>query len=92
MAEEAAKRVVPVKGRGCSNCSDTGFKGRLAVYEVMVIEERLKEFILNGASSLEIKREAMRLGMQTLRQSALKKLEEGTTTLSEVLRISTADQ
>ncbi|MGE4609077.1 MAG: type IV-A pilus assembly ATPase PilB [Myxococcota bacterium] len=92
MDEEAAKKVVPVKGRGCRNCSDTGFKGRLAVYEVMPIQEELKEFILNGASSLEIKREAMRLGMQTLRQSALKKLEEGTTTLSEVLRISTADQ
>ena len=68
------------------------FKGRLAVYEVMPIHEELKEFILNGASSLEIKREAIRLGMQTLRQSAFKKLVEGTTTLGEVLRVSTADQ
>ncbi len=91
MEEEAARKVVPVKGRGCKNCSDTGFKGRLAVYEVMAIQDELKEFILNGASSLEIKREAMRLGMQTLRQSAFKKLAEGTTTLSEVLRVSTAD-
>jgi len=91
MDEEAAKAVVPVKGRGCKNCSDTGFKGRLAVYEVMPIQDELKEFILNGASSLEIKREAMRLGMQTLRQSAFKKLQEGVTTLGEVLRVSTAD-
>jgi type IV pilus assembly protein PilB len=91
MDEESAKKVVPVKGRGCKNCSDTGFKGRLAVYEVMAIQDELKEFILNGASSLEIKREAMRLGMQTLRQSAFKKLQEGVTTLSEVLRVSTAD-
>ena len=57
----------------------------------MVLREELKEFVLNGASSLELKREAIRLGMQTLRQSALNKLTEGTTTLGEVFRISTAD-
>jgi len=92
MDPEVAKAVVPIKGKGCRTCSDTGFKGRLAVYEVMELKEELKEFVLNGASSLELKREAMRLGMQTLRQSAFKKLEEGVTTLSEVLRVSTADQ
>jgi len=57
----------------------------------MELREELKEFVLNGASALELKREAMRLGMQSLRMSALKKLEEGTTTLSEVFRVSTAD-
>jgi type IV pilus assembly protein PilB len=91
MSEEEAETVVPVKGRGCKNCSETGFKGRLAVYEVMMIHEELKEFILNGASSLDLKREAMRLGMKTLRKSALQKLLEGVTTLSEVVRVSTAD-
>jgi type IV pilus assembly protein PilB len=89
-AEEAAK-VAPVKGKGCRNCSDTGFKGRLAVYEVMPLKEELKEFVLNGASALELKREASRLGMRTLRKSALSKLADGITTLGEVLRISTAD-
>jgi type IV pilus assembly protein PilB len=88
---EVAKTIVPVKGKGCRNCSDTGFRGRVAVYEVMQLHEELKEFVLNGASSLELKREAIRLGMKTLRQSALSKLVEGMTTLGEVLRVSSAD-
>jgi type IV pilus assembly protein PilB len=91
MAEDLARSATPVKGRGCRTCSETGFKGRVALYEVMELGEELKEFVLNGASAIELKREAIRLGMQTLRQSALKKLSEGTTTLSEVLRVSAAD-
>ena len=91
MTEEAAAKVVPVKGQGCRNCSDTGFKGRMAVYEVMPMHEELKEFVLNGASALDLKREAIRLGMKSLRQSALEKLGEGITTLSEVVRVSAAD-
>jgi len=91
MPEEAAENAVPVKGQGCKNCSDTGFRGRLAIYEVMPMHEELKEFVLNGASALDLKREAIRLGMKSLRQSAFEKLSEGVTTLSEVLRVSAAD-
>jgi type IV pilus assembly protein PilB len=91
LAPDVAKRVTPVKGAGCRTCSDTGFKGRVAVYEVMALKEELKEFVLNGASALELKREAIRLGMKTLRQSALEKLAEGVTALAEVLRVSAAD-
>jgi type IV pilus assembly protein PilB len=91
MPAEQARTVVPVKGRGCRTCSETGFKGRIALYEVMELREELKEFVLNGASALELKREAIRLGMQTLRKSALQKLADGTTTLSEVFRVSAAD-
>jgi len=91
MPEEAAANAVPVKGQGCRNCSDTGFRGRMAVYEVMPMHEELKEFVLNGASALDLKREAIRLGMKSLRQSAFEKLSEGLTTLSEVLRVSAAD-
>jgi type IV pilus assembly protein PilB len=91
MSEEEANSTTPMKGRGCGNCSDTGFKGRVALYEVMRIGEELKEFVLNGASATELKREAIRLGMVTLRRSALNKLKEGITTLSEVHRISSAD-
>jgi type IV pilus assembly protein PilB len=91
VAPDAARQLVPVKGRGCRVCSETGFKGRMAVYEVMELKEELKEFVLNGASALELKREAGRLGMQTLRQSALRKLAEGITTLGEVFRVSSAD-
>jgi type IV pilus assembly protein PilB len=80
------------KGRGCRTCSDTGFKGRVAVYEVMSLTEEIKEFVLNGASAMELKREAIRGGMLTLRRSALNKFVDGITTLGEVLRVSTSDQ
>ena len=91
MAADVAKKVASLHGNGCRSCSDTGFKGRVALYEVMPLKEELKEFVLNGASSLELKREAIRLGMQTLRQSALNKLADGVTTLGEVLRVSASD-
>ncbi|MCA9808878.1 MAG: Flp pilus assembly complex ATPase component TadA, partial [Candidatus Dadabacteria bacterium] len=78
-------------GEGCKTCSGTGYKGRLAVFEVMEINEELKEFILSGASALEIKREAIRQGMMTLRQSALEKLKQGITTIEEVVRNTAAD-
>jgi type IV pilus assembly protein PilB len=91
MAAEVAKKVAPSKGRGCRTCAETGYKGRVALYEVMQLKDELKEFVLNGASALELKREAIRLGMKTLRMSALSKLAEGTTTLAEVVRVSAAD-
>jgi len=79
------------EGEGCKNCSGTGYRGRVAIYEVMTITEELKEFILSGASALEIKREAIRQGMKTLRQSALEKLKLGITTTEEVVRNSASD-
>jgi type IV pilus assembly protein PilB len=91
LSEEEAKVTKPMRGRGCSNCSNTGYRGRVALYEVMRVGEELKEFILNGASATEIKKEAIRLGMLTLRRSALNKFKEGVTTLSEVHRVSAAD-
>jgi type IV pilus assembly protein PilB len=91
MEEIKANDVTPYRGRGCRTCSETGFKGRMALYEVMPIGDELKEFVLNGASATELKREAIRLGMVTLRQSALHKLAEGITTMNEVFRVSAAD-
>ena len=79
------------RGEGCKTCSGTGYKGRLAVFEVMELTDELKEFILSGASSLEIKREAFRQGMRTLRQSALQKLKSGITSIEEVVRNTAAD-
>lgn len=79
------------EGRGCAQCSNTGFKGRIALYEVMPISDELKELILAGASSMEIKREAIRLGMDTLRMAGLNKLKEGVTTINEVARTTMAD-
>ncbi len=79
------------RGRGCEACDGTGYKGRVALYEVLVVSEPIKELILNGASALEIKREAIRLGMKTLRRSGLNKVKAGITTLEEVLRVSAPD-
>lgn len=79
------------KGAGCRNCSNTGYKGRMAIYEVMPINENLKELILKGASSTELKKEAVKSGMSTLRASAIKKMKQGLTSVEEVLRITFAD-
>ncbi len=78
-------------GEGCKTCVGTGYKGRVAVYEVMYMTEELKEFVLSGASALEIKREAIRQGMKTLRESALDKLKAGVTTIEEVVRNTSSD-
>jgi type IV pilus assembly protein PilB len=79
------------KGTGCKNCSDTGFKGRTAIYEVMPLKENFKELILKGASSTDLKKEAIKSGMSTLRASAVNKMKQGLTTVEEVLRITSAD-
>lgn len=85
-------RTIPLyKGTGCKNCSNTGFKGRIAVYEVMPINDNLKELILKGASSTEIKSEAIKAGMSTLRHSAIIKMKQGLTPAEEILRITFAD-
>ena len=91
MSEEEAEESVIYQGGGCRHCSDTGFKGRLGVYEVMPMNDELKECVLQGYSAMELKREAMRLGMQTLRRGALNKLKEGIFSISEVLRCSRKD-
>ncbi len=79
------------KGAGCANCNNTGYRGRIALYEVMPVKDELKELILQGASGLDIKREAMRLGMLTLRQSGVRKVMEGVTSVEEILRVSFED-
>ena len=91
LTDEEIKGYKALKGQGCGSCSDTGFRGRVAIYEVMVMTDSLKEFVLNGASGAEIKREAIRGGMVTLRRSALNMMLEGITTISEVYRVSAAD-
>jgi type IV pilus assembly protein PilB len=83
--EDAAK-VVPKVGKGCSRCNNTGYKGRVGLYEVMEVTEELRELILVGASALELRRKAVEQGMVTLRQSGLHKVSAGVTTLDEVAR------
>ncbi len=83
---DEAQKVMPKKGAGCDKCNNTGYKGRVGLYEVMEIGEELRELILVGASGLELRRKAVDEGMITLRRSGLHKVMEGVTTIEEVAR------
>src|SRR3954453_22868567 len=80
-----------MKGTGCATCNNTGYKGRVALYEVMRFSDDLKERVLQGASGAELKAAAIKLGMATLRASGIKKVLEGITTPEEILRVTMAD-
>lgn len=86
-----APSVVCYRGKGCPACNSTGYKGRVGFYQVMPMLEEIRELILNGANTAEIKREAIRLGIKSMRQSGLTKLKEGVTSFEEVLRVTIAD-
>ncbi|HEV3253655.1 MAG TPA: type IV-A pilus assembly ATPase PilB [Candidatus Acidoferrales bacterium] len=83
---EESKSVKVMHGRGCGTCNNTGYKGRVGLYEVMEINDELRELILVGASALELKKKAMENGMLTLRRSGLLKIAAGLTSLEEVVR------
>ncbi|MBD1399396.1 type IV-A pilus assembly ATPase PilB [Pelovirga terrestris] len=89
--EDEAGKIIVYKGRGCAECNDTGYRGRVGFYQVMPMFEPIREAILAGANTAEIKEESMRLGVKTMRQAALTKMAEGVTTLEEVLRTTIAD-
>ncbi|HLT31300.1 MAG TPA: type IV-A pilus assembly ATPase PilB [Myxococcaceae bacterium] len=76
---------------GCRDCNDRGYRGRVAIYEVMPMWDGLKELVINGSTAAELKQEAIRLGMSSLRMSALKKMMEGVTTLEEVVANTAPD-
>jgi type IV pilus assembly protein PilB len=78
-------------GKGCPVCNGTGYRGRVALYEVMTMDEKIREMVLVGASASEIKREAINQGMITLRRSGIGKLKQGITSISEVMRCSAKD-
>ncbi len=83
---EEAKSVQVMKGKGCERCNNTGYKGRVALIEVLEISEEIREMVLSGASSIEIKRKGIEEGMLSLRRSGLVKIKEGVTTIEEVVR------
>jgi type IV pilus assembly protein PilB len=86
LTPEEAKKVKVRKGRGCSVCNNSGYKGRCGLYEVMEIDDEIRELVLVGASAVELKKKAIERGMLTLRRSGLIKVIEGVTTLEEVAR------
>jgi type IV pilus assembly protein PilB len=87
---DEAKTLKTYKGKGCSTCNNTGYKGRVGLYEVMEINDEIRELILIGASALELRKKAIEDGMITLRESGLHKIRSGITTLEEVVRETVA--
>ena len=83
---EESRTVKIYKGKGCGNCNGSGYKGRAGLYEVMEVDDEIRELILVGASAVELKKKAMERGMITLRRSGLRKVMDGVTTLEEVAR------
>jgi type IV pilus assembly protein PilB len=90
-SEQEAQSVTSYRGRGCPECNNSGYKGRLALYEVMPLHDELKEMILEGASADELKKTAIRLGMYTLRMSGLAKIKKGITSIEEIVRVTFGD-
>jgi type IV pilus assembly protein PilB len=85
-AEAESRNLKLFRGRGCERCSNTGYKGRIALYEAMEVDDEVREMILSGASSYELRVKAIQNGMITLRGSGLQKVRDGVTTIEEVLR------
>jgi type IV pilus assembly protein PilB len=89
--QENVARAKLMKGAGCRTCNGTGYKGRVALYEVMRFTDALKEMVLQGSSTAELKAAAIKGGMVTLRMSGILKVMDGMTTTEEVLRVTMAD-
>src|SRR5262249_38126515 len=85
--EEAGRRLL-ARGSGCVACGGTGFRGRIAVFEVLAVTDEVRSLLSNGASSAEIGRAAVAAGMRTLRDEGVRLCLEGVTTVSELQRIS----
>jgi type IV pilus assembly protein PilB len=88
--EQIAKAKL-MKGAGCRTCNGSGYKGRVALYEVMRFTENLKEMVLQGSSTAELKAAAIKNGMNTLRMSGILKVMDGVTTTEEIMRVTMAD-
>jgi type IV pilus assembly protein PilB len=85
-SEHESRTLKLFRGHGCDRCSNTGYKGRVGLYEVLEVEDEMREMILSGASSFELRQKAIQNGMMTLRMSGLQKIRDGVTTLDEVVR------
>ncbi|MCK5072180.1 MAG: Flp pilus assembly complex ATPase component TadA [Bacteriovoracaceae bacterium] len=92
IAPASAKQMKIYYGAGCDYCNNTGYKGRISIFEVMSMTPKLKEIILGNGSSDDIKKQAIKDGMKTLRMSALTKVAQGITTIDEAISNSSADK
>ncbi len=85
------KETTLYRGVGCFNCRNTGYKGRVGIYEIMVVDDEIREMILQNASASQIKKVALRNGMRSLRQDGVSRVLKGVTSLEEVLRVTNSD-
>jgi len=92
ISDEEAKKCNFKEGKGCVDCNNTGYRGRLGVYEVMPISPKVRDLILDRAPTSQIKKVAVDEGMLTLRMDGLAKLKNGVTTAEEVLKETAADR
>ncbi len=84
--EEEAEVAEIMDGQGCANCNQTGFRGRVGLFEVMEVTDPVRELILTGANSVELREQALEDGMITLRRSGIAKILQGSTTIEEVVK------
>src|SRR5438128_775375 len=89
--EEEFEKMTPMKGKGCATCSNKGYKGRLAIYQIMPITEDIRLAILRGASTDELRKMTLEQGVKTIRTSGITKVCQGITTLKEVEGVSIAE-
>ena len=92
ISDDEARKVAFKEGKGCVDCNNTGYKGRLGVYEVMPVSPKIRDMILDRAATSAIKKQAVTEGMLTLRMDGLMKLKNGITTAEEVLKETAADR
>jgi len=90
--EEDLNDIHVFEGVGCRTCGDTGYKGRIALYEVMPFTENLKEMVLQGSSTADLKRAMIQEGVNSLRMAGLAKIREGAISMAEVVRVTAADR
>ncbi|MEE8637519.1 MAG: ATPase, T2SS/T4P/T4SS family [Candidatus Margulisiibacteriota bacterium] len=85
------KKYTFFEGKGCRHCRGTGYRGRMGIFEILVVDDKIRELILKKASADEIRKVAVKSGMKTLREDGLLKVQEGKTTLDEVMRVTQLD-
>jgi len=88
LTPEELKDFELYKGNGCSSCSETGFKGRIGIFELLIITDEIREMILSNASSSEIWQKAHKIGGKSLKEDGLEKVKRGYTSIQEVMRVT----
>ena len=87
-AQKDSKEMLFYKGKGCDDCKNTGYQGRVAIYELLVMTEEIRKLVVKKSSADEIKKKAIEEGMRALREDGLDKIRQGITTVEEVLRVT----